>query len=257
MAGTLRLDLAQYRELAAFAQFGSDLDKSTQAQLNRGRRLVEILKQPQYQPLAVEKQVAIIYAATKGFLDTVPSRTCGATRKSCIASSRRATPAVLTGIAEKKILDDELKTALESGAERVRPAVRGRARRRRGRLEPARRMPSLIDLRRRIRAVKSTQQITKAMKMIAASRLKRAQDRVVAARPFAQRMLARAQQPGLRVEPDAHPLLRMPDQTGAPAAAHRDHRRPRAVRQLQLQRHQGGGAVHHHRGAGPRSRARA
>ena len=71
VAGSLRLDLAQYRELAAFAQFGSDLDKATQAQLNRGRRLVEILKQPQYQPLAVEKQVIIIYAATKGFLDNV------------------------------------------------------------------------------------------------------------------------------------------------------------------------------------------
>ena len=71
VAGSLRLDLAQYRELAAFAQFGSDLDKATQAQLNRGRRLVEILKQPQYQPVAVEKQVVIIYAATKGFLDAV------------------------------------------------------------------------------------------------------------------------------------------------------------------------------------------
>src|SRR5262249_43524472 len=72
VAGSLRLDLAQYRELAAFAQFGSDLDKATQAQLNRGRRLVEILKQPQYQPLPVEKQVAIIFAATKGYLDAVP-----------------------------------------------------------------------------------------------------------------------------------------------------------------------------------------
>ena len=77
-------------------------------------------------------------------------------------------------------------------------------------------MPSLIDLRRRIRAVKSTQQITKAMKMIAASRLKRAQDRVVAARPFAQRMLSVLNGLVSRVDPDAHPLLRMPDQTGAP-----------------------------------------
>src|SRR5438046_3095426 len=67
VAGSLRLDLAQYRELAAFAQFGSELDKASQAQLNRGRRLVEILKQPQYQPLGVEKQVVMIYAATKGF----------------------------------------------------------------------------------------------------------------------------------------------------------------------------------------------
>src|SRR5882672_6918899 len=71
VAGSLRLDLAQYRELAAFAQFGSDLDKATQAQLNRGRRLVEILKQPQYQPVAVERQVAIIFAGTNGFLDNV------------------------------------------------------------------------------------------------------------------------------------------------------------------------------------------
>src|ERR671928_528401 len=72
VAGTLRLDLAQYRELAAFAQFGSDLDKSTQAQLTRGARLVEILKQPQYQPLPVERQVAIIFAGTNGFLDNIP-----------------------------------------------------------------------------------------------------------------------------------------------------------------------------------------
>jgi F-type H+-transporting ATPase subunit alpha len=71
VAGTLRLDLAQYRELAAFAQFGSDLDKSTQAQLNRGKRLVEILKQDQYVPMPVEKQVAIIFVATTGGLDDV------------------------------------------------------------------------------------------------------------------------------------------------------------------------------------------
>ena len=72
VAGTLRLDLAQYRELAAFAQFGSDLDKATQAQLSRGQRMVEILKQPQYQPMDVELQVASIYAGTKGYLDSLP-----------------------------------------------------------------------------------------------------------------------------------------------------------------------------------------
>src|SRR5712675_2143823 len=72
VAGTLKLELAQYRELAAFAQFGSDLDKATQAQLNRGQRLVEILKQPQYAPLPVEKQVMIIFAGTNGFLDDLP-----------------------------------------------------------------------------------------------------------------------------------------------------------------------------------------
>src|SRR4029079_4359881 len=69
VAGTLRLSMAQYRELAAFAQFGSELDKATQAQLARGQRLVEILKQGQYEPVPVERQVLIIYAATNGFLD--------------------------------------------------------------------------------------------------------------------------------------------------------------------------------------------
>src|SRR4051794_23576750 len=72
VAGSLRLDLAQFRELAAFAQFGSDLDKATLNQLNRGRRLVEVLKQPQYQPIPVERQVAIIYAGTNGYLDKIP-----------------------------------------------------------------------------------------------------------------------------------------------------------------------------------------
>src|SRR5712691_8994076 len=76
IAGSMRLDLAQYRELAAFAQFGSDLDKSSQAQLNRGRHLVEILKQGQYQPLPIEKQVMIIFAGTKGYLDDLPVEQC-------------------------------------------------------------------------------------------------------------------------------------------------------------------------------------
>src|SRR5205085_6001260 len=72
IAGTLRLDLAQFRELAAFSQFGSDLDKATQAQLARGQRLTEILKQPQYKPMPVEQQVLIIWSATNGYLDDVP-----------------------------------------------------------------------------------------------------------------------------------------------------------------------------------------
>jgi F-type H+-transporting ATPase subunit alpha len=114
VAGSLRLDLAQYRELAAFAQFGSDLDKATQAQLNRGRRLVEILKQPQYQPLAVEKQVAIIYAATKGFLDAVAIEDVRRYEEDLYRFLETRHPGVLSGIAEKKILDDELKGALEN-----------------------------------------------------------------------------------------------------------------------------------------------
>ena len=113
VAGSLRLDLAQYRELAAFAQFGSDLDKATLNQLNRGRRLVEVLKQPQYQPLAVEKQVIIIYAATNG----IPrcrcrSSACATTRRSCSSSSTRAAAQLLAALAEKKEIDDEIKADL-------------------------------------------------------------------------------------------------------------------------------------------------
>src|SRR5215211_2590113 len=112
VAGSLRLDLAQYRELAAFAQFGSDLDKATQSQLNRGRRLVEILKQPQYQPVAVEKQVIIIYAATKGFLDDVPVEHVRRYEEELYRFLESRFPNVLTGIAEKKTLDDEVKGAV-------------------------------------------------------------------------------------------------------------------------------------------------
>ena len=72
VAGSLRLELAQYRELAAFAQFDSDLDKATQARLSRGERIVEILKQDQYQPMAVEDQVVIIYCCINGYLDDIP-----------------------------------------------------------------------------------------------------------------------------------------------------------------------------------------
>jgi F-type H+-transporting ATPase subunit alpha len=114
VAGTLRLDLAQYRELAAFAQFGSDLDKQTQAQLNRGRRLVEILKQPQYQPLAVEKQVIIVYAATKGFIDAVAIENVGRYEEELYRFLETRHPAVLEGIVTKKTIDDDLKAAIES-----------------------------------------------------------------------------------------------------------------------------------------------
>jgi F-type H+-transporting ATPase subunit alpha len=114
VAGSLRLDLAQYRELAAFAQFGSDLDKATQAQLNRGRRLVEILKQPQYQPLPVEKQVTIIYAATNGFLDPIPVEELTRYEEELYRFLESRHPGVLTGIAAKKVLDDEIKAGLNA-----------------------------------------------------------------------------------------------------------------------------------------------
>jgi F-type H+-transporting ATPase subunit alpha len=117
VAGSLRLDLAQYRELAAFAQFGSDLDPATQKQLNRGKRLTEILKQPQYQPLAVEKQVVIIFAATNGFLDPVAIDRVRAYEEGLYRFLEARYPTVLSAIAEKKILDDEVKQALTGALE--------------------------------------------------------------------------------------------------------------------------------------------
>jgi F-type H+/Na+-transporting ATPase subunit alpha len=114
VAGSLRLDLAQYRELAAFAQFGSDLDKATLNQLNRGKRLVEVLKQPQYQPLAVERQVAIIYAATNGFTDDVPVAHVRAYETELYRFLETRRPEVLSTLADKKAIDEELKSALNA-----------------------------------------------------------------------------------------------------------------------------------------------
>ena len=108
VAGSLRLDLAQFRELEAFAQFGSDLDKATLAQLTRGTRLVEILKQPQYQPLPVEKQVTILYAGTKGFLDKYPLDVLGKYEAGLYPFIESKYPQIFTEIAEKKIISDDL-----------------------------------------------------------------------------------------------------------------------------------------------------
>src|SRR4051794_25182338 len=112
VSGTLRLDLAQYRELAAFAQFGSDLDKSTQQQLNRGARLVEILKQGQYSPLSVAQQVVIIYAGTNGQLDAIPVADIGRFQTGLASFMETKRPGILQRIAEKKTLDDALKAEL-------------------------------------------------------------------------------------------------------------------------------------------------
>ena len=112
VAGTLKLELAQFRELAAFAQFGSDLDKATQAQLNRGQRLTEILKQSQYQPLPFEKQIAVIHAGTSGSLDDLPVEQCREFEKGLYDYIETMKPGVFKAIAEKKILDDALKADL-------------------------------------------------------------------------------------------------------------------------------------------------
>jgi F-type H+/Na+-transporting ATPase subunit alpha len=127
VAGTLRLDLAQYRELAAFAQFGSDLDKATQQQLARGQRLVEVLKQPQYLPLPVEKQVVIIFAATNGYFDGVEVSEIGGLEEELYAFIDSRHAAVLRDLVEKRTLDDALKARLhEALKEFSREVIEGR-----------------------------------------------------------------------------------------------------------------------------------
>ncbi len=120
VAGSLRLDLAQYRELAAFAQFGSDLDKATQQQLARGARLVELLKQPQYSPLPVGKQIVLIYAGTKGYLDQYPVESIGKYEKELYQLMDSKYPDIEKGIEEKKQIDDELRARIEAMLEELK-----------------------------------------------------------------------------------------------------------------------------------------
>ena len=112
IAGKLRLDLAQYRELAAFAQFGSDLDKATLQQLARGQRMVELLKQRQYAPLVVERQIAIIFGGSQGLLDDLPVEQVRPFEEFLYPYLERKQPQLLPEIANKKDLGDELRDAL-------------------------------------------------------------------------------------------------------------------------------------------------
>jgi F-type H+-transporting ATPase subunit alpha len=112
VAGSMKLELAQYRELAAFAQFGSDLDKATQNQLNRGQRLVEVLKQKQFSPLPFSKQILIIFAGTSGFLDDLPVDQVRDFEAELYEYVDATNPGLLRTIMEKKILDDNLKAQM-------------------------------------------------------------------------------------------------------------------------------------------------
>jgi F-type H+-transporting ATPase subunit alpha len=114
VAGPLRLELAQYREMAAFAQFGSDLDAATKRQLDRGQRLVEVMKQGQFVPLPVEKQIAIIYAATSGHLDPLPVNAVQRYEHELHPFLDAKHPEVLKLIREKKELTDDVKSKLDA-----------------------------------------------------------------------------------------------------------------------------------------------
>src|SRR5471030_592687 len=119
VAGRIKGELAQYREMAAFAQFGSDLDATTQRLLARGERLTELLKQPQYKPFAVEEQVAVIYAGTRGYLDPFPTAKVGAFQEALLAKLRANYPKFLEGIRKEKALTPDLEKMLKSALDDV------------------------------------------------------------------------------------------------------------------------------------------
>jgi F-type H+-transporting ATPase subunit alpha len=114
VAGPIKGELAQYREMAAFAQFGSDLDASTQKLLARGERLTELLKQDQYSPLQVEEQVCVIYAGTRGYLDAIDVKSVGRFEKELLADLHSNHSSVLSDIATSKKLTDELEERLKA-----------------------------------------------------------------------------------------------------------------------------------------------
>jgi len=117
VAGPLKLDLAQFRELAAFAKLASDLDKNTQQQLTRGEKITEVLKQPQFHPQLVEEQVAVIYAATKGYLDEVPTNKIAAWESSFVHNLREKHPEILEAIKTTSQLSDDNTKALVAAIE--------------------------------------------------------------------------------------------------------------------------------------------
>jgi F-type H+/Na+-transporting ATPase subunit alpha len=130
VAGSLRLDMAQFRDLAAFAQFGSDLDKATLAQLNRGQRLTEVLKQDQYVPLPVEKQIAIIFAGTNGLLDDLEVADIRPFEQSLYRFLESTQSALLPKIRERKAIDDEIRGELQRAIKEAKERFkleRGRA----------------------------------------------------------------------------------------------------------------------------------
>jgi F-type H+-transporting ATPase subunit alpha len=124
VAGTLRLDLAQFRELAAFAQFGSDLDKSTLAQIERGKRMVELLKQDQYVPMSMVEQVAVLFAATQGYIDDIPVEAVKKFEQEFLMHMKNLKADVLKELGDKKAIDDDLKAKLIQAIEDFKKGFR-------------------------------------------------------------------------------------------------------------------------------------
>ena len=193
VAGRLRLDLAQYRELEAFAQFGSDLDKATQAQLARGERMVELLKQGQFVPMPVEEQVVVIFAGTQGYLDDLAGRPRRArSARACASTCAASTPRSLADIRDEQGSRAETEAQAARRHRRVPQLVRAdrrvaeAGRSRRGGGLTWRPCATSAGASRRSR---TRSKITKAMEMVAAAKLRRAQARIEALRPYAVDMI--------------------------------------------------------------------
>ena len=206
VAGSLRLDLSQYRELEAFAAFASDLDETSKAQLERGARLVELLKQPQYSPMSVEDQVVAIFLGTKGHLDSVPVADVSRFEAEFIEHLKASGSSILGDIKSSQKLTEETEAALEStvadfkkgfatsdGSSVIPDAhvaamsedeVEGSRSGPQARAEEEVMAATLRELRGRIRSAGSIKKITKAQELIATSRIAKAQARVEAARPY-------------------------------------------------------------------------
>ena len=224
VAGRLRLDLAQYRELEAFAPFASDLDAATKRQLERGARTVEMLKQGQYQPMPVEQQVMIIYAVANGYIDDVPVSDARASGRGlprvhgrAVPAGRRAHPhreGDLEG--DRGRLQARASRSTRSVAAAARPASTA-SKRSASTMQPTpsgdrTAMAKGRELKGRIKSVENTRKITRTMEMVATSKMKRAQDRVVAARPYANALadvISSLYSPELA---ERFPLLRQPAQ---------------------------------------------
>ena len=238
VAGTLKLELAQFRAMADFAQFASDLDAASRRQLERGARLTELLKQGQYKPIPVERQIVVIYAGTKGYVDTLPVSSLGRYEEELLAFLDASHTDLLDTIRTKKAIDDETGKKLAAALEAFGKKFVADAK-----LTP---MASLKAIRKRIGTVKSTQKITRAMKMVAGARLARAQQRIVALRPYAvktQEVLAAvlaaqasADEEDRGVQAPARPAGA---KARAPHALPAAHQRSRPLRLVQHEPYQG------------------
>ena len=193
VAGRLRIDLAQFRELQAFASFGSDLDEATKRTLARGERMIELLNQGRFDPMPIEEQVAVIFAGSNGYIDDIEVERVSAFCEGLRQYLKAECAETLAAIRDEKVVSERATPGCARPSRRTttrsrrRPAHRASPPRTSRRSRPD--VASLRDIRRRIASVQNTRKITKAMEMVAAAKLRRNQQRIEALRPYAGDMI--------------------------------------------------------------------